>query len=280
MLLLQPSRELLQLGVRLVQPHSWFQASDELVRGSGALIERKRVDSHLQRDPKLRGERRVERGREHADDGVGGTVELDRAADRRRVAREQPLCRQPGGGERPGLVAVEGVIEEGRPERIEAFAQGQAEDEALEVRYWKRAQEDCVERAEDRRVRADAERQGDHHHRCEPWPRAEGSQPVPHVLPEIVHPPPPTMRESSAVPSRIGGGSPVLAGLRLSCPPEVGACGISDPGSGRAVRRLEVRSGKWPWSGFEVCALGLDTPQLESRRRQRVVHGGAAGDPP
>jgi len=90
-LLLQPSRELLQLGVRLVQPHSWFQASDELVRGSGALIERKRVDSHLQRDPQLRGERRVERGREHADDGVGGTVELDRAADRRRVAREQPL---------------------------------------------------------------------------------------------------------------------------------------------------------------------------------------------
>ncbi len=102
---------------------------------------------------------------------------------------ELPLRRQPGRGERPGLVAVESVVEEGSAERIETFAQRHPEDEAVDVRDWQRAQEQGVECAEDRRVRADAERESDHHHRCEPWPGAEGPQPVAHVLPEAVHRP-------------------------------------------------------------------------------------------
>src|SRR3989449_6201309 len=68
---------------------------------------------------------------------------------------ELPLRRQPGRGERPGLVAVESVVEEGSAERIETFAQRHPEDEAVDVRDWQRAQEQGVECAEDRRVRSE-----------------------------------------------------------------------------------------------------------------------------
>ena len=142
---------------------------------------------------------------------------------------ELALRRKSRRGERASFVAIEAVFEHRRAERIEPLAQRVPEDESVRVRHRQRPQQERIERAEDRRVRADSERQRQHDDGREAGADAQGPPPITKVLQQDLHADTP---HQGTIKLCARGPPPVDAGT-------VGTMrgfGIGNPGSGQPLR--------------------------------------------
>ena len=90
-LLLQSARESLHFRVGAFSGDPGTQARDQLVGRRRALLERKRIDAGLHRDPDFSRVGHVERGREHTDDDMRRSVERQCASDRIAPSAEATL---------------------------------------------------------------------------------------------------------------------------------------------------------------------------------------------
>ena len=120
---------------------------------------------------------------------LGGDEAFDDA--RRRIDAEVDLVRSIGPDRRERVVVVAVLDELGQrdPELLEAQARELARDELelLRMRIPERTQDHGVQHAEDRRVRADAEREREDHDERERRLAAERPDRVPDVFSEVVH---------------------------------------------------------------------------------------------